>query len=38
MARAFEDSDMWAERYKSLKGFEEVFADMIFPDPDHSAR
>ena len=30
MAKAFEDSELWAERYSSLKGFEKTFAEKIF--------
>jgi hypothetical protein len=30
MAKAFEDENLWAERYQSLKGFEQAFEDKIF--------
>jgi hypothetical protein len=32
MAKAFEDSELWDEQYKSLKEFEDAFSHRIFPD------
>lgn len=33
MAKAFEDSKLWTERFNSLQGFEKVFASEIFKAP-----
>jgi hypothetical protein len=30
MARLFGDEALWSERYRSLKGFEKAYHDMIF--------
>lgn len=30
MAKAFEDSELWIERFNSMKGFEKAFASKIF--------
>lgn len=30
MAKAFDDSELWHERYRSVKGFEEAFSEKLF--------
>lgn len=34
MAKAFDDNELWHERYKSVKGFETAFSEKIFQTRD----